>query len=159
MIILLLLLKLSVSHSQQCVDTVHLKLDPVTTAEYIDVKVLVKGFKDLVSFQYALNYDADILKFDKVLSNLPEFNVGNFFDDKKGKVRLLWTKLLSTVGTTLPENAVLMTLRFQKIKFGGVSSISLSDGWWNLKKAHYNIIRSLMHRVTTLPIYQKEHIG
>ncbi|MBK7633993.1 MAG: hypothetical protein IPJ13_06625 [Saprospiraceae bacterium] len=127
LIILLLLLKLSVSHSQQCVDTVHLKLDPVTTAEYIDVKVLVKGFKDLVSFQYALNYDADILKFDKVLSNLPEFNVGNFFDDKKGKVRLLWTKLLSTVGTTLPENAVLMTLRFQKIKFGGVSSISLSD--------------------------------
>jgi hypothetical protein len=120
-------LSILAGNTQTCTDSLHLRLIPEITENYIEVKISVHGFKELISFQYALNYDSDVMKLDVISTGLTDFSQNNYFDNKKGVIRFLWASIYATKGITLPDNAILMTLRFQKVKFGGVSHVSFSE--------------------------------
>lgn len=127
LIILLILLKTLLSEAQDCVDSIHLRIIPEHKDNKISADISVSGFKDVSSFQFAINFDPDVFRLDSLYATHQSLKDLLHFDNKKGTIRIIWTNPIPTVGITLADNSVLIKIRFIKIKAVAISHITLSN--------------------------------
>ncbi len=87
----------------------------VSKGQQVCIPIKAKGFKEIVSMQYTLQWDPSVLKF-KALRNfgLPGMSQQNFGTQltEKGKLTHAWFDL-NVKGITLPDNSPLYELCFE----------------------------------------------
>ncbi|RMG79229.1 MAG: hypothetical protein D6714_16725, partial [Bacteroidetes bacterium] len=94
------------------------------------VKVSVQGFTNIVSMQYSVTFDPNILQFTSTQNyNLPDLSSANFGTSgaANGVITFSWIDP-NTTGVTLPDNTVIYEICFDAVGSAGqVSSVSFSD--------------------------------
>lgn len=112
------------------------------TGEEACIPVTVKGFNNLIGFQYTMAYDSSALAFKRIQKHgLPGYGKDNFgtrFADR-GVVSTLWTDL-SLKGTTRPAGHTLYEICFENLMPRGAQTpVRLQDG-----PTSFEVVRSDM---------------
>jgi hypothetical protein len=88
------------------------------------VPVSVTNFRDLLSMQFSINWDAAILQFDSINAiELPGLNANNNFnsnDANNGVITLSWTAIDSDNGQSIPDETAIFELCFTAVGDLGV---------------------------------------
>ncbi|MFK7937100.1 MAG: gliding motility-associated C-terminal domain-containing protein [Saprospiraceae bacterium] len=88
--------------------------------DQFSVDITVSNFSDLISFQYAIKWDATLLQLDEVTNittELPDFNANLINANQTGRVSTLW--LDNNFGAnTLTDGTVIYTLNFTALAAG-----------------------------------------
>ncbi len=103
------------------------KLSPVTATcgEQICTDVQVSGFKDILSFQYSILWDAATLGTATVHSfGIPDINASNFNNNTAGILRIGWDDTFVT-GVTIPDDRVLFQVCFDPVE-EGIDNVNLA---------------------------------
>ncbi|MFK7978433.1 MAG: MopE-related protein, partial [Saprospiraceae bacterium] len=83
--------------------------------EQLCTDVRVDGFRDILSFQYSLVWDANVLGATSVQSfGIPDLNAGNFNHNTPGILRIGWDDTFTT-GVTLPNDHILFQVCFDSV--------------------------------------------
>ena len=102
------------------------KLSPITATcgEQICTDVQVSGFKDILSFQYSILWDAAALGTATIQSfGIPDINASNFNTNTAGILRVGWDDTFVT-GVTLPDDRILFQVCFDPVE-EGIDNINL----------------------------------
>ncbi|MEM6318418.1 MAG: MopE-related protein [Bacteroidota bacterium] len=85
-------------------------------SEQVCMDVSATNFKDILSYQYSINWDASVLGTASVQNfNMPNLDATNFNAATPGVLRVGWDDAFIT-GVTLPDNQVLYQLCFDNIQ-------------------------------------------
>jgi hypothetical protein len=122
--IIFLLFPLTGLMAQTCPDTVKLSLVTNFDGPDFTVDILVDNYKDIVGFQFGLNYDADLLIPKFVTSAISGFNADNFTVNSNGNIRFFW--LGGALGETLPNKTKLLTLKFTPMHLSSTGYLEIS---------------------------------
>jgi len=81
-----------------------------TNQSEIKIPIRVKDFKDIVGFQFTLNFDRNTLQFQRVENNLLNVQFASNYSNE-GKLSFLWNDA-NIQGQTLPDSTILAELVF-----------------------------------------------
>ncbi len=100
----------------------------VSCGEQICLDITSKGFTDILSFQYSINWDAAVLGTATVQQfNLAGLGAGNFNTEVAGLIRTGWTDP-NVTGVTMAEDAVLFQICFNAVGNETANSIVQFSG-------------------------------
>lgn len=122
--LIFLLFPLTGLMAQECPDTVKLSLVTNFDGPDFTVDILVDNYKDIVGFQFGLNYDADLLIPKFVTSSINGFNSDNFTVNSDGNIRFFW--LGGAFGESLPDKTKLITLKFTPMHLSSTGYLEIS---------------------------------
>jgi Leucine-rich repeat (LRR) protein len=100
--------------------------EEVASGEVMEVDITVSDFKDLVAWQFAINWDADVLHFVEVLNvntaDIPDFGTSSFGNPQigavpRGSLNVLWFSF-SLLPVDLDDDTRLFTIRFLGLSCG-----------------------------------------
>lgn len=111
---------------QSCPDTVTLAMTSEYVGQELVVRVNVRNFSDITSFQMGIQYDADMVKLLGIASPVPQFGAASYTDYGNGNLRLLWFDP-SNDGVNLPDQSDLLTMRFVVIQEASTSFIRITE--------------------------------
>lgn len=123
----------SVQNNQADQTTLFVADQSVGCNQSVDVPVRVSGFQKMLSAQGTVAWDSKTLRFDSIASYGPgslQLNSANFGLTQTAEGRLFYSwNDASLGGVTLPDSAVLFTMRFTPlVKQAATSSVSFPDG-------------------------------
>ncbi|MCG8328345.1 MAG: cohesin domain-containing protein [Chitinophagales bacterium] len=102
----------------------------VAPGEHFCVDVTVADFEDIVSLQFSMNWDEDVIDFDSLVpgSALPSFdhNSFNLNNTSDGYLIMSWFNP-SVQAVTLPDDAVLFSLCFTASANGGTTQVEITS--------------------------------
>ncbi len=105
-------------------------VDP-NTSTTVDVKI--SGFLDILSVQFSVNWDSDMLQFDSIsideIGVLPDLNASNFgtTNSHLGRFTTSWFNP-SLVGVEVEDSSTIFTIHYQVLGDPGTSSdVGISD--------------------------------
>lgn len=122
--LILLLFPLTGMMAQECPDTVKLSLATNFDGPDFTVDIMVDNYKDIVGFQFGLNYDADLIRLKFVASSVNGFGADNFTDNGDGNIRFFW--LGGPLGESLPNATKLITLKFTPMHISSTGYLEIS---------------------------------
>jgi hypothetical protein len=92
-------------------NTLRLELENVTVqAGAVEVPVYAKDFNQINGFQFTLNFDPKVLKFEGMESGVLNIGMDNYYDTRTGNVTVSWNRPLAV---DVEDDAVLFVLNFQ----------------------------------------------
>lgn len=104
-------------------DTVSLFInDKVINDSIVCLPVQVKGFSNISGFQFSINFDKNILKFNTIKNNAFE-NILTSTSTNDNELLVIWTGFK----TTLPENSALFDVCFEVLDTLGITNISFNS--------------------------------
>lgn len=103
---------------QNCENGVDIEIRQVGSGNEVLVDLVTTRFEAIVGFQFSLNYDGQLLKFDEFVSQHPDLisNV-QFNGNIPNAVGFSWTDI-NIQGVTLPDESTLLTLKFTTLQEG-----------------------------------------
>ncbi|MCB9354713.1 MAG: hypothetical protein H6575_09105 [Lewinellaceae bacterium] len=100
--------------AQQSCAQLFLSNEPAMTGDTVAIRLTVRGFADIASYQFAMRWNPDDLKFlqhSAAASPLP-FQLFNAGQATQGKFISIWSDV-NAVGVTLPDDALLFEMKFR----------------------------------------------
>jgi hypothetical protein len=83
--------------------------------EQVCLKASVRNFKDIISFQYSINWDTTVLKYTGTQAyNLRGLNENAFFTPQNGVIRVSWFDV-TVLGISAEDDAVIFEICFDVI--------------------------------------------
>lgn len=111
----------------QCQDTVKLYLNYTYDGPDIIVDIQVENFQEILGFQFGLNYDNEVIKYESISSSISSFDDDDLSVLDHGNLRFLWLSQSATVGESLPDFTSLVELRFSTLQEGSFSFVDISE--------------------------------
>ncbi|HLO56171.1 MAG TPA: T9SS type A sorting domain-containing protein [Saprospiraceae bacterium] len=111
----------------QCQDTVKLYLNYTYDGPDIVVDIQVENFQEILGFQFGLNYDNEVIKYESVSSPISSFDESALSVIEQGNIKFLWLSPSSTIGESLPDFSTLIQLRFSALQASSTSYLEISE--------------------------------
>ena len=97
-----------------------------TNQSEIKISIRVNDFKDIVGFQFTLNFDSNALQFKRIEKNLLNVQFANNHSNE-GKLSFLWNDT-NIQGQTLPDSTILAELVFtNSSNLAAIEPLSISS--------------------------------
>ncbi len=110
-----------------CLEGIDLEIRQTGSGNEVQVDLIVENFLDIAGFQFSLNYDGSVLKFDDV--SVEHENLGSgvqFNGNLNNAIGFSWTDG-TVMGVDIPDGESLMTLKFKTIMEGDSEMLISGD--------------------------------